>query len=190
MLTRLVDIIYQNNIILICTAHSPSSILIRDAFKLFCASHISALPLQMDPLEQIKMSTLQISGIFARVQAKKYNFEEANMLCHTLTDRIDLAASELSSCNSDKAVSQKKLSKVTLDYQTMRKANAVLAKDKWKLKTELELARKEIASLKEKLGEDLDLVSFCDSYDPLQDTTTASEDSMLTSTPLKDVQNE
>ena len=108
------------------------------------------------PLKEVKDGTLQINGIMSRLQVGKMDVETAVNACMELTEKIDIAASNIS-----KAV---KLDNFALrrEIKSVRQVNVKLHQKKYQLEKQLEKAEEKITQLQDE-GEkftDMEILSF------------------------------
>ena len=109
------------------------------------------------PLQDVKHGTLQINGIMARLQNGKMTTENAVSACNTVTEKIDIAASNISRVT--------KLDNISLRSQMriLRHGKIKMNQDMNKMQRELDQAHqkiKELQVLNSQNVSDMELLSF------------------------------
>ena len=107
------------------------------------------------PLRDVKNGTLQINGVMSRLQAGKMDVQKAATTCMELSEKIDDAASNISSAvKRDNTALRRELKSVC-------NLNVKLHQRKYQLETELKMAHEKIVQLKaEEQLLDTEMLSF------------------------------
>ena len=103
--------------------------------KLFDLHKYISLQWIMDPCKKITKSSLQITGLFARLQNQKCTLSHAMTECLNITKNIDRCARHL---QYDNKKLKTEVGRLTAENRHLRKANSALSQSKRKLNRELQ----------------------------------------------------
>ena len=137
------------------------------------------------PIRDVNNGTLQINGVMSRLPASKMDVQKAATTCMELTEKIDDAASNISSAvKRDNTALRREL-------KSVRNLNVKLHQRKYQLETELKMAHEKIVQLKAE-GEqllDTEMLSFSQSLEEsLSKSSTPAKQGETSANPAKQAQ--